>query len=565
MATDGEKPTAAQLESVAAGNSKKGVQDNADDTGPRAIRGPRWFTLCMSLYAFSFLCGLDTTVVADVQGPVAAAFGHVDQLVWVGAGYPLGSVAAILPFGALYGAFDAKWLYLAGCALFEAGSAVCGAAPAMDALIVGRVVAGAGGTATYLGVLHYLATLSTRRERGLYVALVGFCWGVGSVLGPVIGGVLAVSRATWRWAFYANLVVGAMVAPIYLLFLPSISPESVRLGDLVPSIAVRIAKLDFVGFALSCAAWVTFAMAVSMVGAAAWPWGDGRSIAVWVGFGLSLALYVVQQYCTLWTTPETRSFPGHLLRSRTQVLLFVASAASNSSLYVVVYYVPLFFQFVHEDSPLAAAIRLLPYIFVTFASNLFAGWLLPRVGVYMGIYLVAGTLLAVGGSLFVAFLKPQAAEATLYGLSSIIGVGTGLSLQLGYAVATLKAPGRDMGNAISFQNIAQLGAAVITLVVSGQIYQNVAVTKLSSVLGPLGYSGREIVGAVSGVQSDILINMEEGGLKDRVVAEITQAMRMSFSLIIVSGAVMVLAAAGMRRENLFKNRLRKHEPGRLCE
>lgn len=63
----------------------------------------------------------------------------------------MGSVATILLLGSLYGAFDIKGLYLASIVLFEVGSAVCGAAPTMNAMIVGRVVAGVGGAGMYLG------------------------------------------------------------------------------------------------------------------------------------------------------------------------------------------------------------------------------------------------------------------------------------------------------------------------------------------------------------------------------------------------------------------------------
>ena len=69
----------------------------------------------------------------------------------------MGSVATILTFGSFYGVFDIKWLYLGSIILFEVGSAICGAAPTMDALIVGRVIAGVGGAGMYLGFVPHLA------------------------------------------------------------------------------------------------------------------------------------------------------------------------------------------------------------------------------------------------------------------------------------------------------------------------------------------------------------------------------------------------------------------------
>lgn len=95
----------------------------------RTIRGFRWVIVCVSLYVTCFLYGLDTTIAADVQGPVTEAFGQVDQLAWIGAGFPLGSVCVILLLGTLYNSFNIKWIFIVTVVLFEAGSALCGGAP----------------------------------------------------------------------------------------------------------------------------------------------------------------------------------------------------------------------------------------------------------------------------------------------------------------------------------------------------------------------------------------------------------------------------------------------------
>jgi MFS family permease len=63
----------------------------------------------------------------------------------------MGSVAIILLIGKLYGTFEIKWLIISSIVLFEVGSAVCGAAPNTNALIVGRVIAGMGGAGMYIG------------------------------------------------------------------------------------------------------------------------------------------------------------------------------------------------------------------------------------------------------------------------------------------------------------------------------------------------------------------------------------------------------------------------------
>lgn len=79
------------------------------------------------------------------------AFGDIEKLPWIGLGFPMASVAVILFVGRLYGLFNVKWLILTFIFLFEVGSAVCGSAPSLNALIVGRAIAGIGGAGMYLG------------------------------------------------------------------------------------------------------------------------------------------------------------------------------------------------------------------------------------------------------------------------------------------------------------------------------------------------------------------------------------------------------------------------------
>jgi MFS family permease len=77
-----------------------------------------------------------------------------------------------MPLGKLYGILDVKWLYITSVVLFLAASAVCGAAPNMNAEIVGRVFAGAGGIGMYIGTMILLSINTSNQERPAYLSLV---------------------------------------------------------------------------------------------------------------------------------------------------------------------------------------------------------------------------------------------------------------------------------------------------------------------------------------------------------------------------------------------------------
>jgi len=136
--------------------------------------------------------------MADVQPAILNRFNAIEQLPWLGVAFALGGIS-ILPWGKAYGIFNIKWLYISTVILFEVGSALCAAAPTMNALIVGRVIGGVGGAGMYSGTLTYIAVTTSTLERPMYMAGVAVVWGAGTVLGPVVGGAFAHSNATWRW------------------------------------------------------------------------------------------------------------------------------------------------------------------------------------------------------------------------------------------------------------------------------------------------------------------------------------------------------------------------------
>ena len=130
---------------------------NPDDAFLEQTMAPRpaawrWWTALAATLLCAFLYGLDTTIAADVQASIYLSLGDIGKIAWVGIGFPLGSAGTILPIGYAYGQFNLKVLFISGLVLFEAGSALCGGAPTMTALIVGRVIAGIGGCESRISI-----------------------------------------------------------------------------------------------------------------------------------------------------------------------------------------------------------------------------------------------------------------------------------------------------------------------------------------------------------------------------------------------------------------------------
>ena len=99
------KDSSSSLDLAAVEEKAEGVP--AADVLDRPV-GWKWASAIVALYSTALLYGLDTTISADVQPAIITSFGSIGKIAWIGAGFPLGSIAVILPLGVAYGLFNIK-------------------------------------------------------------------------------------------------------------------------------------------------------------------------------------------------------------------------------------------------------------------------------------------------------------------------------------------------------------------------------------------------------------------------------------------------------------------------
>ncbi|KAF2087841.1 MFS general substrate transporter [Saccharata proteae CBS 121410] len=505
-------------------------------------KGWRWIAVLVAFNISAFLYALDNTIVADIQASTVETFGEVGKLAWLGSGFPLGGIATVLPWGKAYGIFDSKWLYIGALTAFAAGSALCGGAPNMNALIVARVWAGAGGAGMYLGVLNIITHNTNDKERPMYQALIGLIWGIGNILGPVIGGAFADSSATWRWAFYLNLVLLGAASPIYLFLVASYNPQPNT------PLLQKLKELDWLGILLNAGVYASFVVLFTFAGTT-WSWSDGRTIALFVVFGILLIAFGITQTFSILTTPQARLFPCDFLRDRTMVLLYIATCCSATAVFIPIYYIPLYFQFAQGDDGTEAAVRLLPFIFIFIFCVILNGVLMPKFGVYMPFYLASAILTTIGGALMYSLVDLHSSKSDIYGFSVLIAF-TGLCLQAAYSITPVKVPPHRIPDAINFINSAQIGSIVIALTIIGTVFQNVGYQNIKEAVAGLDFTPEDIRAALAGTKSTILTSAAPD-VKDRVLEGIVDAINDGYILVIVAGALMAVCAVFMKREKIF--------------
>ncbi|KAI4270175.1 MAG: hypothetical protein LQ337_006846, partial [Flavoplaca oasis] len=494
-----------------------------------------------------FLYALDNTIVADVvpvipQIPsvkllastnptiqsITEALGDSALLPWLSVGFMIGGVTVTLPFGKLFGLYNVKWLYIISLVLFMVGSALCGAAPTMNAMIVGRVIAGIGGNGMYLGVITLLSVNTTPQERPLYLSMVGLVFGSGTCLGPIVGGAFAESSVIWRFAFYINLIIGGIFAPVYIFLLPTFDPQKGM------PYSQRTRGFDYLGAVLSVAMLICIIMPINF-GGVLYAWKSGAVIALFVIAGLLIISFLVQQTCTLLTTVDDRLFPIHFLKIKEAVLLFILALAANAAGFIAIYYIPLYFQFAKGETPLTAAVKLLPLIVFISVTILVNGALMGKFTYYQPWYVVGSILVLIGGVLL-SRSNVDTSEAMIYGIEVLIGIGCGTHIQAGYAIIQVVVEPAMISYAITYMMVAQILGITLGLSLSGAVFVNTALDSLSSLL-PL--SRAQLQPALLGLSGDFFrrLSLEQ---QTTVIRVLVDTLGKTFILIYVFAGVNLL-------------------------
>ncbi|KAL9121279.1 MAG: hypothetical protein Q9187_002164 [Circinaria calcarea] len=495
---------------------------------PRAMGMVSWICVVISLLFSMFLFSLDNVIVADVQPSIINSLGNIDKLPWVSVAYALGAIAINLFMSKLFGQFNNKFLFITGVIIFEAGSAICGAAPTMTVLILGRAICGVGGVGIYLGAMNLLSVLTTEAERPVYLSFVGLTWGLGTV------------SATWRWSFYLNLCVGAIVGPIYIFLLPSYNPRPEA------SILSRIRELDWVGAVLNAGAFTSLVMAIAF-GGGVYPWNSGQIIALFTCAGILWILFTFQQALSIFTTNENRLFPVALIRSWEMNILFAQIASAMVVIYIPLYFIPLYFQFVQNDTALHAGVRLLPFVFLQVFGVIFNGAIMSKFGYYMPWYLLGGVLSVIGGALF-RTVGVSTSTSIIYGYSVLLGLGSGLFTQASYAVAQAKVDAKAIPLAIAFIGCGQITGITLALTISNSVFLNEATNKISGILPlvPRPVVQQAISGA-NGAFFNTLDTMDRAKVLNAIVRSIDNV----YGMVLTAGGMVTLLSLLMKRERLF--------------
>jgi EmrB/QacA subfamily drug resistance transporter len=400
-----------------------------------------------------FLAALDQTIVATALPSIVAAFQGIDLLSWVSTGYLLASTTMVPIYGKLSDLYGRRAVLLFGIVVFLAGSSLCGLAGSMLQLIFYRVIQGIGAAALTSTAFAIPADLFAPAERARYQGIFGGVFGLASVLGPYLGGLLTDSFS-WRWVFYVNLPLG-IIALLFIIFK-------------MPKLASGLrAPIDWLGTALLVVAVVPLLLGLTL----------DKNLYAWTS-PLILGLFALAAIGTaLFLFVELRApspiIPLELFRNRTFAVVNLVSVLNGAAFFGAILFLSIFMVNVVGVSATAAGTTLIPLTMGLVVGSIISSVIVQRLGRYKPIILTGFAIMAVGFWL----VSQLTADATRWGVTwrmIVIGLGIGPAMPLLNLALQNAVPFEKVGAATAsrqfFQQIGQtLGAAIFGVILSATL------------------------------------------------------------------------------------------------
>ena len=475
----------------------------------------------------SSMAFIDSTVV-NVALPVLQTElkATVADVQWVVEAYALFLAALILVGGSLGDHFGRRRIYAMGIALFTLASLACGFAPNVTFLIIARAVQGIGGAMLVPGSLAIIGAFFDSERRGRAIGTWSGFTAITSALGPVLGGWL-VQYASWRWVFFINLPLAAVVLFILFWRVPeSESEEDQRRGLDWWGATLATLGLGGVVYGLIEANNVGFSDPLVL-------------IALVAGIVALLVFLIVEARIASPMLPLT------LFRSSTfsgaNLLTLLLYAALGGTLF----FLPFNLIRVQGYSPTAAGAANLPFVLIMFTLSRWSGGLVARYGAK--IPLIIGPVIAAAGFFLFSLTGIGGSYWTTF-FPAVVVLGIGMAVAVAPLTTAVmgSVDSQRAGIASGINNAVARTAGLLAIAALGIVALVIFSASLDSNLNALALAPG--VRSVLVAQQNKLVGIDiPPGLSSAtsvaVHKAISESFVTSFHVVMVIGAALALASA----------------------
>ena len=412
------------------------------------------------LMAGMFLSALDQSVVGTAMRTIADDLNGLSAQAWVTTAYLITSTIATPIYGKLGDIFGRRYLFITAISIFIVGSVISGFANSMYELAAFRAIQGVGAGGLFALALTILADIVPPRDRAKYQGMFLAVFGTSSVLGPLIGGLLAgvdsfLGITGWRWIFLMNLPIGLIALFLVISFLH------------IPHHESKSKRIDWWGVVTIIVGVVPILIVAEQ--GREWGWASAEAIASYVIGVLGIAAFIMIEK----KMGEDALLPLHLFKSSTFTLTTLLGVIVGLGMFGGMISLPLVLQIVYGASPTEAGYLMIPMVMGLMVSSILSGRITSKTGKYK-IFMVLGTALM---GLSYVYLSTLVYTWQVWQISIgmvVMGLGLGQMMQTLTIASQNAVEAKDIGVATSSSTFFRqmggtLGVAVFLSILFNQL------------------------------------------------------------------------------------------------
>jgi EmrB/QacA subfamily drug resistance transporter len=462
---------------------------------PRAVREATfapWLavgTVCIGAFMGQLDASIVTLAFPTLRHDFSASLADVQ---WVGQAYLLTLVGLLMAVGRYADMIGRKLLYTYGFVIFIAGSALCGLAPSLEALIAFRVVQGVGAAMFQANSVAIIVGVMPKDRLGRAIGIQGAAQALGLALGPAVGGLL-IGLGGWRLIFFVNVPVGMIGIVLARLLIPRSRHLTGR------------SRFDWLGLGIFLPAVCAFLVAISYGPHDGW--SSPMVVGLFVAAAVLFAAFIAQERRAATPMLDLRLF---------RRLPFSAGIGSGLLSYLVLFgtmtVVPFYLEVArHQSSGTAGAELLLLPLGLGITAPI-AGRLAERIGARP--LTVGGMIVTAAALALTPFVDSRL--AVFLGLLAVAGVGLGAFTPPNNAAIMGAAPARLAGLASGVLNMTRGLGTSLGLALAGVAYTIGAGAGASGSAGAAhGYRDAMIVLAVAAAAAAVIAGLRGRGPLNR--------------------------------------------------
>ncbi len=309
------------------------------------------------------MAALDQTIVSTALPTIVGDLGGLNHISWVVTAYLLALTAVTPVYGKLGDQYGRRVVLQTALVIFLIGSALCGTAQSLTALIIFRGLQGLGGGGLMVSAMAAIGDVVAPRDRGRYQGVFGAVFGLASVIGPLLGGFLT-TNLSWRWIFYVNVPVGIAA------FVDACQSRC-------PSRPTGSATGSTTSARSLLAACLTSVVLLCTLGGTSYAWGSGVILGL-----AALAVILLVAFVMVEQRAAEPVLPLRLFRNRVFAVASGIGLIVGFALFGSVTYLPLFLQVVNGATPTESGLQILPLMAGLLITSIGSGQLISRTGKY---------------------------------------------------------------------------------------------------------------------------------------------------------------------------------------